>query len=61
MNSAEQTVHLLNLEALTNDQYQTVISTCAIERLVIRCTSDRQISIGSLCYGVRDADRSQNR
>lgn len=56
MNSAEQTVHLLNLEALTNDQYQTVISTCAIERLVIRCTSDRKISIGSLCYGVRDAD-----
>ncbi|MEE4689801.1 hypothetical protein V2K77_06865 [Pseudomonas alliivorans] len=56
MKSAEQTVHLLNLETLTNDQYQTVISNCAIERLVIRCTSDRKISIGSLCYGARDAD-----
>lgn len=56
MNSAEQTVHLLNLEAMTNDEYQTVISQCAIERLVIRCTSDRQISIGSLCYSIRNAN-----
>lgn len=56
MNSAEQTVHLLNLNALTNDEYQNVISSCAIERLVIRCTSDRKISIGSLCYSIRDAN-----
>ncbi|MEX5592503.1 hypothetical protein [Pseudomonas orientalis] len=56
MNNVEQNVHLLHLEAMTNDQYQTFISTCAIERLVIRCTSERQISIGSLCYGVRNAE-----
>jgi len=31
MNNFEQTVHLFNLEELTNDQYQDVISTCAIE------------------------------
>ncbi|MCH5551105.1 hypothetical protein L6227_17655 [Pseudomonas syringae pv. syringae] len=56
MNNVEQTVHLLKLEEMTNDQYQTAISTCAIEHLVIRCTSDRQISIGSLCYGIRDVN-----
>lgn len=56
MNSAENTCHILNLDEMTNDQYQAIISTAEIERLVIRFNRDRQISIGSLCYSVRDIE-----
>jgi hypothetical protein len=53
MNNNEREIHYLDVENLTIDELMTELSRRAIEGLILKCTNDRRIDLGSLCYRSR--------
>lgn len=56
MINQERHPYEINVHEYTLDQFRTVITTRPIEGLVLRCTDDRRIDLGALCYTERNFD-----
>ncbi|VVM75884.1 hypothetical protein PS673_02019 [Pseudomonas fluorescens] len=55
MINRERLTYELNLEEHTLDEFQNKLAAREVEGLILRCTDDRRIDLGAICYDTRDS------
>lgn len=56
MINRERVTYELSLEDHTLDQFPIKIAARPVEGLILRCTDNRRIDLGAICYDTRDAE-----